>query len=388
MSISFRPLFIGLGAILLVSFTGLVEPGSETNSGDKNPIVPKPKIQVAVLLDVSNSMDGLIEQAKAQLWNMVSVMGKAKCNDISPDVEIALYEYGRDSNEAAKGYIRQLSPFSTDLDLLSQTLFKLTTYGGSEFCGQVIKTSLDELKWDTSANNYRVIFIAGNENFLQGSISYTEACQAAKAKGVVVNTIYCGDRMQGIRENWNLGGECGNGSYTNINSNAKVEDIATPYDTTLIVLSNKLNTTYVYYGNAGEERAAMQETMDAGTRGINTSVAAKRASVKGNRSLYDNSGWDLVDAYEKDKEIINRVDMKTLPRELQNKSRAELKRIVEENNRQRGAIQAEIKTVNEKRDAFLAEERKRNATTKDATLESEIEKIVREQVKRANMRIE
>ena len=37
------------------------------------------KIQAAVLLDVSNSMDGLIEQAKAQLWNMVSVMGKAKC---------------------------------------------------------------------------------------------------------------------------------------------------------------------------------------------------------------------------------------------------------------------------------------------------------------------
>ena len=37
---------------------------------------PAPKIQVAILLDVSNSMDGLIEQAKAQLWNMVSVMGR------------------------------------------------------------------------------------------------------------------------------------------------------------------------------------------------------------------------------------------------------------------------------------------------------------------------
>ena len=49
-----------------------------------------PKIQVAILLDVSNSMDGLIEQAKAQLWNMVRVMGKATCNDQVPNIEIAL----------------------------------------------------------------------------------------------------------------------------------------------------------------------------------------------------------------------------------------------------------------------------------------------------------
>jgi hypothetical protein len=389
MPISFRPLAIGLGAILLVSFTNLIEPGEETVKTEvKTKPKAKPKIQVAVLLDVSNSMDGLIEQAKAQLWNMVSVMGKAKCEDVTPDVEIALYEYGRDNNDAAKGYIKQISPFSSDLDLLSQQLFKLTTFGGSEFCGHVIKTSLDELKWDSASNNYRVIFIAGNEDFLQGSVSYTKACEEAKKKGIVVNTIYCGDRMQGIKENWNLGAECGNGSYTNINSNAKVQEIATPYDTTLIVLSNKLNSTYVYYGDSGGERAAMQESMDAGNRGINTSVAAKRAVVKGNRNLYDNAEWDLVDAYEKDKDIINKVEMKTLPKELQNKSRAELKRIVEENDKKRSAIQAEIKVVNEKRDAFIAEERKKNATTNVATLESEIEKIVREQVKRANMVIE
>ncbi|HEY5771312.1 MAG TPA: hypothetical protein VIS75_01740, partial [Chitinophagaceae bacterium] len=35
-----------------------------------------PKIQAAILLDVSNSMDGLIGQAKNQLWNMVSVLSK------------------------------------------------------------------------------------------------------------------------------------------------------------------------------------------------------------------------------------------------------------------------------------------------------------------------
>lgn len=66
----------------------------------------QPKIQVAILLDVSSSMDGLIEQAKAQLWNMVSVMGKTTCNNVSPQIEIALYEYGRSNNNVKDGYVK------------------------------------------------------------------------------------------------------------------------------------------------------------------------------------------------------------------------------------------------------------------------------------------
>src|SRR5688572_9246335 len=117
-----------------------------------------PKIQVAILLDVSNSMDGLIEQAKSQLWNMVSVMGRAKCDGQTPQIEIALYEYGSPRNDEKSGYVKQISPFTTDLDGLSAKLFALTTNGGSEYCGQVIYSSIDELKWDTSSLNYKVIF--------------------------------------------------------------------------------------------------------------------------------------------------------------------------------------------------------------------------------------
>ena len=218
-----------------------------------------PKIQAAILLDVSGSMDGLIEQAKSQLWTMVSTLGKATCNNgMTPQVELALYEYGRTDNNAAKGFVKQLSSFTNDLDEVSKTLFSLRTNGGDEFCGQVIYTSLDELKWDTSSQNYKVIFIAGNEDFLQGNLHYTKACTIAKSKGVIVNTIYCGDRMQGIREHWNLAGECGNGSFTNINQDAKEPDIPTPFDNTLVTLNEKLNTTYIGYGYWGEQNKIRQ----------------------------------------------------------------------------------------------------------------------------------
>ena len=35
-------------------------------------VLPKKHIKVALLLDTSNSMDGLIDQAKAQLWDIVN----------------------------------------------------------------------------------------------------------------------------------------------------------------------------------------------------------------------------------------------------------------------------------------------------------------------------
>ncbi|MCW3090344.1 MAG: von Willebrand factor type [Ferruginibacter sp.] len=341
------------------------------------------KIQAAILLDVSNSMDGLIEQAKAQLWNMVNVMGKATCDNITPQIEIALYEYGRPTNNAREGYVKQLSNFTTDLDNLSKTLFTIKTNGGDEYCGHVIWSSLKELHWDTAATNYKVIFIAGNEDFLQGDITYTKACAEATKKGVIVNTIYCGDKMQGISEHWNLAGECGSGSFTNINQDAAIDDIATPYDSTLFSLNDQLNNTYIGYGAAGSSSFMLQDRVDKMNYAMNKSVAVKRVAVKGKKELYKNNWWDLVDAATADSMFVTKVELKTLPDSLQKKSRAELQVIVKEKNMQRGKIQKAIGDLSTKREMYIASEKARSLTiNKSSTLENEIEKIIRSQAKR------
>jgi hypothetical protein len=264
------------------------------------------KIQVAILLDVSNSMDGLIDQAKAQLWNMVGTLGKAECNGQTAQIEIALYEYGRTTNNASKGYVKQINGFISDLDSLSQNLFELKTDGGDEYCGYVIYSSIRDLVWDTSSTNYKVIFIAGNEDFLQGDVTWSTACSAAKSKGVIVNTIYCGEKMKGILEHWKLGGECGNGSYTNINQDATIEDITTPYDSAVFVLNNQLNNTYVTYGYSGARGFSKQAEMDKKNYTMNKKVAAERVAVKANKKLYKTSKWDLVDAVADDKTFIEK----------------------------------------------------------------------------------
>lgn len=389
-----KPIVISL--CLFASVYAIARFGKQERVPQSKPLPtadPKPgnsaKIQAAVLLDVSNSMDGLIDQAKAQLWNMVSVMGKATCNGNAPSVEIALYEYGRSSNDIRNGYVKQITGFTSDLDLISKKLFSLSTDGGDEFCGQVMYNSLTEMKWDTSAGSYKVIFIAGNEDFLQGQLSFTKACSEARSRNVIVNTIYCGDKMQGLREHWNLGSECGAGSYTNINQNAAIDDIATPYDSTIFVLNDQLNKTYLNYGENGLISLEQQAEVDRYNMKMNKSVMAKRASVKAKGNLYDNAAWDLVDASTKDAEFYKKVDMKTLPDSLKGRSRTELKAAIEKKAVERKAVQKAIEDNNTKRESFIAAFKADRANGKgEQTLESEIEKIVREQAKRFNMIIQ
>ena len=103
-------------------------------------------IQVALLLDTSGSMSGLIEQAKSQLWNILNELARTVKNNEETNLEIALYEYGNPSKATQVHQINQLTPFTTDMDLVSQKLFSLTTSGGDEYCGMIIKTSLEDLK--------------------------------------------------------------------------------------------------------------------------------------------------------------------------------------------------------------------------------------------------
>ena len=100
---------------------------------------PNPrKVQVSILFDTSGSMDGLIDQAKSRIWNIVNEISSLQYEGESPALEFALYRYGNDGLSATSNYIEQLLDLTSDMDAISQKLFALTTNGGSEYCGAVI----------------------------------------------------------------------------------------------------------------------------------------------------------------------------------------------------------------------------------------------------------
>ena len=99
--------------------------------------------------------------------------------------------------------------------------------------------------------------------------------------------------------------------------------------------------------------------------------------------------WDVVDATSADSTFIARVDLKTLPDSLQNKSREEIGKIVKAKSKERSDIQKQILTLNAQRQKFLVEERQKNSANKNTqTLETATEKIIRQQASKFNMTIE
>jgi hypothetical protein len=179
------------------------------------------KIQLVILFDTSNSMDGLIDQAKSRIWAIVNETSGLKYQGITPVLEIAMYDYGNSGLSAESHYIRQQIPFTSDLDLVSEKLFSLRTNGGSEYCGAVIQKSLMDLNWSLDPKDLKMIYIAGNEPFNQGPIDYKKSCELAVSKNVFVNTIHCGSYEEGVRGFWKDGADVGEGKYFHIDYSIK-----------------------------------------------------------------------------------------------------------------------------------------------------------------------
>lgn len=366
-----------------------------------------PVVQVALLLDTSNSMDGLIEQAKATLWSIVNELGVARDEEGRlVQLQVALYEYGNNGIPAEVGHIRQRAPFTTDLDVLSEQLFGLRTWGGQEYCGAVVHRAMRELRWWRSAGEcleqdedgcegiderkpleevvreglvrgiegggkpagavrvpvfsevvegpvIRILVVAGNEPFTQGTVAYQEAIGDARSLGVVVNTIFCGDRSEGERTGWSDGAALGGGVYANIDQNEAIAQPPTPYDERLAELNASLNATYLAYGDLGEASLARQVAADRANAAA--FMMPRRAEAKA-RAQYANAHWDLVDAVEQGKVEIGELREYDLPEELHGLSEGVQLERIREMAATRKHVQGEILRIAAERERFLAEQ--------------------------------
>ena len=335
-------------------------------------------IQVALLLDTSNSMDGLIDQAKAQLWKIINELSYAKCEDDHPKLEIALYEYGNDGLSDASGFVRQILPFTNDLDNVSAKLFGLTTNGGSEYCGKVIHDAISNLPWKSGKHDLKLIFIAGNEPFTQGPINYKDAATNAKEKDVTINTIFCGNYNHGISGFWQDGALITQGDYMAIDHNVKTVHIPSPYDKEILQLNIQLNKTYIYYGREGKNKAVAQAQEDTNALSYGGANGVARAITKSSK-LYYNGSWDLVDAEANEEVDIETMNKDFLPEELKGKSNDEIKEIIKKKKEEREEINKKIQELNKKRESFILKAKKNN---KETTLEEAMINAIKKQAKR------
>lgn len=340
---------------------------------------PGNKVQIALLLDTSNSMDGLIAQAKTQLWKVVNTFIDARRDGEAPFVEVALFEYGNNDQHVGNHYIRQVQPFTRDLDELSRQLFGLRTNGGEEYCGAVIRRALSDLSWDDNRRTYKAVFIAGNEPFTQGPVDPRQACRDAFSKGIIVNTIHCGPRQQGISGSWHDGAALAGGEFMIIDQDCAVRHIPAPQDKRIMDLGIELNKTYLGYGKLREEGIAKQNVADRDAAAYAASGAAVQRAISKASANYHNAAWDLVDAVRENKVDPAKLDQSELPAELQGLSAAEIKTRIDEAAKQRVLIQRQIDTLNQERQAFVDAEMKKQPAAAEKTLDQVMVETTRNQ---------
>lgn len=341
---------------------------------------PAAKVQIALLLDTSSSMDGLIDQAKTQLWKVVNTFNDAKRDGKVPFVEVALYEYGNNDLHVGNNWIRQVEPLTRDLDEISRELFAFKTNGGDEYCGAVVQRALSDLSWDPSPHTYKVIFIAGNEPFTQGPVDARQACRDAIGKGIVVNTIHCGDRSAGIAGSWHDGPALAGGKFLAIDQDKAVVHVEAPQDKEITDLGLELNKTYLGYGKNWRSSSVKQKEAD------DVAVARKKSGAAAQRSLtkaslnYCNSSWDLVDACREGTVKLTELDAADLPEDMQKMTLAEREAHVATMTAKRAEIQQKIKELGRQREEFVAESQKKAAEEAgEKTLDQAIASTVKDQ---------
>ncbi len=337
------------------------------------------KVQIALLLDTSNSMDGLIDQAKTQLWKVVNTFIHARRDGVAPFVEVALFEYGNNHQHVGNHYIRQVQPLTRDLDEISRRMFALKTNGGEEYCGAVIQRALADLAWDADPRTYKVIFIAGNEPFTQGPVDPRQACRDGFSKGIITNTLHCGPRQAGLSGGWQDGATLGGGKFMTIDQDRAVCHVVAPQDPRISQLGVELNQTYLGYGKLRHDAAAKQQAADHDAIANHAAGANVQRAIAKASSNYHNVAWDLVDAVRENQVDPTKLAAEELPESLRGLKPAELNQRIAGAAQKRAAIQSEIAALNKEREAFVAAEQRKQATHSEQTLDEALVETTRSQ---------
>lgn len=340
-------------------------------------------IDVVLCLDVSGSMQGLIEQAKNKLWDIVNELAKIKP---SPNLRVGLYSYGHTTYDPNKGWVRKELDLSTELDQVYQKLFALTISGGDEYVARVSRDAVVEQKWCMDKDALRLIFVAGNEPASQDPlVTMKQAADIAKEKAIIINPIYCGGADDADGRSWRDLAALAGGRFANINQNQHVV-VNTPQDKVLAELGVKLNETYVAYG-AEMSKAKDQKEVTANSAKQGAGVVASRV-ISQNQAIYNCAAWDLVDRCKQDPKFdITKLKEEELCDSLKKMTVAERVKYVKDMTAKREGIQKEITTLETKRNEYIRAEMKRNPNPADRAFDAAIRETLRVQAGAKGMQI-
>jgi hypothetical protein len=256
-------------------------------------------IDVVFCLDLSGSTNGLIDDLREKIWDMVNQVGAYRP---SPTFRIGVVGFARPSFKAENSYVKILYPLTEDFDALVHELYKIKPMveKGDQFVGEALQVAVKKMDWSNAPGAVKMICLAGNGVVNAGNgEAYRDACADAVRQKIVINTLYCRTRNNVERDlpGWREIARITGGEQYDIRIHKRTALILTsPDPARLKNLALDLNDTYIYYGPIGAERYRIMAANDKHSFEASPMTFESRLYYKiSDRYQFHQQGWDVVD---------------------------------------------------------------------------------------------
>ena len=345
----------GLTLASVVYYPQLMAKNLQIDTPIQHHVTAQPKIDVVFVLDTTGSMGGLIQTAKEKIWSIATTMASAQQ---APEIRIGLVAY-RDRGDA---YVTKVVDLSSDLDTVYATLMDFEADGGNDSPESVNKALYDavhNMSWSQGGQAYRAIFLVGDAppHMDYDEVRYPEIVASALDKGIVVNTIQCGD-MPITVEPWTQIASLSHGEFFQVEQAGGAVAFNTPFDEEIAELSAQLDDTRLYYGteedkNRMKGKVAATDKMHAGLSFASRARRAEFNATEGGRAnlLGDN---ELIAAVADGTVDLDELEEDALPEALKPMAPAEQQVFVAELSEKREDLQRQIRALSEDRGGYIA----------------------------------
>ena len=378
----------GLTLAAIVYYPQLSAKNIQVDPPINHHITANPRIDVVFVLDTTGSMGGLLQTAKEKIWSIATTMASAQQ---TPEIRIGLVAY-RDRGDS---YVTKIVDLSDDLDSVYAKLMDFEANGGGDTPESVNKALYDavhNMSWSQEDQAYQVIFLVGDAppHMDYNEVRYPQIVASALEKGIVINTIQCGEIPSAI-EPWTQIASLGHGIFFQVEQAGGSVAYTTPFDEEIANLSAKLDDTRLYYGTEEEKekmrgKVAATDKLHAGAsiasrarRGVFNVSAGGRTNLLGDNELVAAVASGSID--------LNELDEDALPEALKPMARAEQEAFVAELAEERADLQRQIRELSQDRDGYLAKKVDAAGGLKDS-LDQKIYDAVKEQAGEAGLKYE
>jgi Mg-chelatase subunit ChlD len=351
---------VAAGAVVL-SIAGLMLWRSQDGAfGGVSPALPeqassssqsggRPRVDIVFALDTTSSMTGLIDGAKAKIWEIAR---RAQEGQPAPEVRIGLVAY-RDRGDE---YVTKVLDLTGDLDLVYAKLTELQAAGGGDGPEHVIRglnDAVNEVHWSQDKRAVKLVYLVGDapphEDYDDG-LTLNGVLEDARGRGIRISAIRCGSDGTTL-EKWTAIAQRTDGEVSSIAQNGGVlAAVATPYDAELARLNAELAKTEIHYGSSAERSAA--DAVVAANLAAPVTLQADRAGFYSAQAA-SKAGATKKDLAAAKPAAVAAVATADLPEEMQAMSAEDRAKFVETKRAEREAVLSQIKEANGKRAAHL-----------------------------------